>query len=287
MTIHDPNAAAPARNCPDADEALSFAFMQKALMDELRLYHAPVGVRFLFSDEEVESFRKTTPHVVPNRPLTFCQWELAARMQGKAVLGTPEKLFCTNAQVGFGWREIDDNEIRSHLKYCRDGEQARRFVEAKPRMPLGAVKAVAAAPLGLWEEEPHVVHFVCDSMQAYHLAVDFMAATDIHPLPTQVMMNSSSCGGCVHCHQTGLYNFTTPCSGSYNSGKMERGESNVFIPGPRIRAVVGRMLERIAQRGSSSVTTPGDPFPGSDICKNCPLIRFHRDGETCPGCGRA
>ncbi len=29
--------------------------------------------------------------------MTFCQW--AARMQGKTVIGTVDKLFCTNAQV--------------------------------------------------------------------------------------------------------------------------------------------------------------------------------------------
>ena len=111
------------------------AFMERTLMEMLRLYHHPVGVTFLFSDEETEAFRQEHPDwLQPTRPMTFCQWEVAARMQGKTVLGTLDKLFCTNAQVSFGWREIDEGEIRSQLKYCRSAAQARRFLASKPRI---------------------------------------------------------------------------------------------------------------------------------------------------------
>ena len=76
------------------------AFLDKTLMDELRLYHHPVGVTLLFSDAEVDAFKQAHPdYCLPARPMTFCQWEVAARMQGKTVIGTVDKLFCTNAQV--------------------------------------------------------------------------------------------------------------------------------------------------------------------------------------------
>lgn len=45
-----------------------------------------------------------------------------------------------------------------------------------------------------------------------------------------------------------------PSSGSYNAGKTERGEINFILP--------------------------GDGFPGADICKNCPLILFHKAKKT-------
>lgn len=261
------------------------AFMERTLMEELRLYHHPVGVTLLFSDEEVAAYRDAHPGwCLPVRPMTFCQWEVAARMQGRTVIGTVDKLFCTNAQVSFGWRDIDDNEVKSQLKYCRSEAQARRFLAAKPRMKRNSVKAVAVSPLSACTDVPHVVHILADSMQAYHLAVDYMAAMDIHPLPTQILMSSSSCGGTVACWQSGLMNYTTPCSGSYNSGKMERGESSVLIPGRQIRAVVARLMERVAARGSSAVTSPGDFYPGADICKNCPLIHFKKGESSCPGC---
>ena len=264
------------------------AFMERTLMEMLRLYHHPVGVTFLFSDEETEAFRQEHPDwLQPTRPMTFCQWEVAARMQGKTVLGTLDKLFCTNAQVSFGWREIDEGEIRSQLKYCRSAAQARRFLASKPRIEPGTLKAIGISPLGSCRTPPHVVHMLTDSLQAYHLAVDFMAATDIHPLPTQILMSSSSCGGSVHCWQSGLMNFTTPCSGAYNSGKIERGEANVLVPGKYVRALVARLLERIEASGSSSVVRPGDFFPGADICKNCPLIVFKKGEKACPGCHKA
>ena len=65
------------------------------------------------------------------------------------------------------------------------------------------------------------------------------------------------------------------CSGSYNAGKTERGEINVIIPGKRFGAVFNRLQERILG-SSSSITRPGDGFPGADVCKNCPLIIFKK-----------
>lgn len=267
--------------------SLSYQEMEKVLMDELRLYHHPIAVTWLFTDDDVAEFKAKTPHVVPVKPLTYCQWEIAARMQGKTVVGTKETLGCTNAQVSFGWREIDDKEVKSQLKYCVDLEQAERFLRSKYSMPLNSLKAIAVGPLGKAQVPPHVVHFYCDNMQAYHLAIDYMAATDTHPLRPMITMSSSACGGSVFSWQEKTFNTCPACSGSYNAGKTERGECNVFIPGKDIEAVITRLLQRIDKSGSSAITRPGDCFPGGDICKNCPLIIF-KSGETaCEGCTKA
>jgi len=111
-------------------------------------------------------------------------------------------------------------------------------------------------------------------MQAYHLGVDYMAALDVHPLRPQMTMNSSACGGSVYTYQEKTFNQLPACSGSYNAGKTERGETNVMIPGEHIAAVVQRLIARKQLAGAASVTRPGDPFPGADVCKNCPLIEF-------------
>jgi hypothetical protein len=47
-----------------------------------------------------------------------------------------------------------------------------------------------------------------------------------------------------------------------------------MIPGAHIGAVVERLVSRQIAAGGSSITRPGDPFPGADVCKNCPLIAF-------------
>jgi uncharacterized protein (DUF169 family) len=253
---------------------LGYAEMEKILMEELRLYHHPIAVTWLFTDADVEMFKAKTSHVTPVKPLTFCQWEIAARMQGKTVLADRENLGCANARVSFGWKNIDEKEIQSQNKYCVDPDQAERFLRSKPCMPPDSLKAIAVGPLGKAALAPHVVHFYCDNMQSYHLAVDYMAATDTHPLRPQITMSSSACGGSVFTWNENTFNCCPACSGSYNAGKTERGEVNVFIPGGQIEAVVRRLLQRIEKSGSSSITRPGDPFPGGDICKNCPQIVF-------------
>lgn len=270
--------------------SLSYKEMEDILMKELRLYHHPVAVTWLFTDEDVENFKQSTPHVVPAKPMTYCQWEIAARMQNRTVLAREENLGCSNAKVSFGWREIDDREIRSQIKYCVDLAQAERFLRSKPALPMGSIRAIGVGPLGKAVLPPHVVHFYCDNMQSYHLAVDYMAGTDTHPLRPMVTMSSSACGGTVFSWLEKTFNLCPSCSGSYNSGKTERGEVNVFIPAEHLEAVVKRLLQRIDQSGSSAITRPGDPFPGSDVCKNCPLILFKKSGnetDVCASCDQA
>jgi len=114
------------------------------------------------------------------------------------------------------------------------------------------------------------------NLQAYHLAVDWMAVSGIHPMRANITINSSACGGNVYVHTSKLANMLPACSGSYNAGKTERGEINFILPGEHLQAVAARILQRKEKYGSSSITRPGDGFPGADICKNCPLILFRK-----------
>lgn len=255
--------------------ALSYKEMQHTLMEELRLYHFPIAVKFFFEQKEIDQFKKDHEYFTPVKPMTFCQWEIAARMKGQIVYAEQEGLGCTNSQCSFGWKDIDDKEIKSHLKYVKDEAQAERFVRSKPRLKPGLI-GVVVAPLGDIKFTPDTVHFYCDNMQAYHLAVDWMAATDNHPMRPNITMNSSACAGNVYVYNEKLANTLPACSGSYNAGKTERGETNFIIPGEHLEPLVQRLLERKEKLGSSSITRPGDAFPGADICKNCPLIVFKK-----------
>lgn len=263
---------------------LTWQDMQRVLMDSLRLIHYPVAVKFLNSQAQVEEFRdKAEECYTPVKPLTFCQWELAARMKGLTLLGTADRLGCRNALCTFGWKPVDEQEVRDHLKYARDWAQAERFVRSKPRLPEGALLAVGLSPLGRAPLPPDSVHFYCDNLQAHHLAVDYMAALDVHPLQCEMTVSSAACGGNVGAYLNKTANIRPPCSGAYNSGKTERGETNVFIPGEHLAATVGRLLSRLKGSGGASVTREGDPFPGADVCKNCPLIVFRKTKAAGPG----
>lgn len=252
-----------------------YARMQRVLMDELRLMHYPVAIKFFFDSDELEEFAAQGEMIYsPARPMSFCQWEIAARMKGQTVLAQKSHLGCTNAAYGFGWKALNAAEIKSHAKYTQDLDQAERFVRSKVRLPEGSLQAIAVSPLADSYFPPDTVHFYVDNLQAYHLAVDYMAALDVHPLRPQVTMNSSACGGNVYAYLEQTFNLQPACSGSYNAGKTERGETNVMIPGAHLESLVQRLLTRKAATGAASITRPGDPFPGADICKNCPLIEF-------------
>jgi uncharacterized protein (DUF169 family) len=257
---------------------MTYQEMQRVLMDELRLMHYPIAIKYFFDQKELDAFVRDAPHYVSAKPLTFCQAEIGARMEGITVLVDKAHLGCGNAKFVLGWKELDEGEIKGHLKYVRNLEQAERFVKSKPRLEKELL-AVAVSPLGDTFQAPDVVHFYCDNMQAYHLVVDWMAAMDHHPLRPNMTMNSAACAGNVQAFNTNEANVFLACSGSYNAGKTERGEINVAIPGSQIGAVVERLLERKQQYGGPALTRVGHPFPGADICKNCPLIVFKKVGE--------
>jgi len=260
--------------------APDFVKMQELLMRELRLMHYPVAIKYFFDQAELDAFRKAAPHYAPVKPLTFCQGEIGARMEGIPVLMERDKMGCTNAQFVFGWKALDEGEVKSHMKYCIDADQAKRFVETKPRLPEGKLLAVAVSPLAMAVGTPDVVHFYCDNMQAYHIVDDWMATQNVHPFRPSLCMNSAACGGSVTCFNTSQANISLACSGSYNAGKTERGEINVFIPGAHMEAIAARLAKRVTEKGGASITRLGEPFPGADICKNCPLIVFKKEGEA-------
>ena len=254
---------------------MDFAEMYEFFMRELRLMHSPVGIKYFFDKEELEQFRALGIHHTPTRPLTFCQSELGARMEGITVLVENKRLWCTDARCVFGMDALSEEVVSDLGKFSVDAEQARRFAESKPCMEK-PVLAIALSPLKDVRFQPDVVHFCCDNMQAYHLVDDWMAVRDVHPFRPSLSVNSAVCGGTAFCHIHQLANMTLSCAGSYNSGKMERGEINVMIPGADIAAVAARMAERVEKTGGVSLTRKGHPFPGADICQNCSVIVFKK-----------
>lgn len=256
-----------------------YAKMQETLMRELRLMHYPIAIKYFFDEAELAAFRKDHPHYAPVKPLTFCQAEIGARMEGLAVLVEKEKLGCTNAQFVMGWKGLDEGEIKSHMKYCKDADHARRVLEEKPRLPEGKLLAVAVMPLAQAETTPDVVHFYCDNLQAYHLIGDWMASQDQPRFRPSMSVNSAACGGNVFAFNEQQANLFLACSGSYNSGKTERGEINVSIPGGQMEGIMARIEKRVSDKGGAAITRLGAGFPGADICKNCPLIVFKKEAE--------
>lgn len=248
--------------------SLSYREIEDVLMQGLRLYHYPIAVTFFPTDEEVSYFKQVTRHVVPAKPLTFCQWEIAARMEGKTVVAEKKRLGCCPAKISFGWEDIGEDDINSLTDAYTDFEAAKMIMNSKPRLPRDSIKAISVGPLGKAVIPPQVIHLYCDNMQSHSLAVAYMKAMKIHPLRPMVCESSSACGGSVFCHQEQTFNLSPCCKGSYNSGKTERGEVNVFIPATHLESTVNCLVDTV-------LNNEEETFPGPDICKNCALITFH------------
>jgi uncharacterized protein (DUF169 family) len=245
-----------------------------ALRNFLKMKYYPVAVKYFFNKAELEDFENTTAeYKTALHPVTFCAYVAASRQRGDVLLGTVDKVGCSNAKFVMKWKEIDDSEIKSHLKYTKDWDQAERFVKTKKRLPEAPL-AFATAPLHKAPFTPDLIHGMCDPLQSYHLGNDWNAAFDSHPLEMVMTMNSSICHGCVQCHVGQKFNITQMCSSSYTAGKTEQGEVNWIMPYSQIEPTIHWMLERIIRDGGVSFPRTGETYPGFDICKLCPFLTF-------------
>lgn len=260
-------------NAKKNQDKLSHSDIVFGLRNFLKMKYYPVAVKFFFNQEELNDFKAKINYKIALRPYTFCHFIAASRQKGDILWGTHDKLGCSNAKYVFGWKELDETEIKSHLKYTRSREQAEKFVRTKKRLPAGLL-GFATAPLHKVPFKPDLIHGVCDSLQAYHLANDWCAAYDTQPFEMVMTMNSSICHGCVQCYVTHKPNVTLMCSGSKTAGKTEQGEINWIWPYEQLEPTFHWTLERILRDGGVSFPRTGETYPGFDICKLCTFLSF-------------
>ena len=266
------------KNAEARDNKLSHSDMVFGLRNLLKMKYYPVAVKYFFKQDELDEFKAGGNYKEAMRPYTFCHFVAASRQRGDILLGTEDKVGCTNAKYVMGWKEIDDGEIKSHLKYTKSWEQAERFVLTKKRLQPGLL-AFATAPLHKAPFTPDLIHGMCDPLQSYHIANDWCAALDTHPFEMTMTMNSSICHGCVQCYVTHKPNVTQMCSSSKTAGKTEQGEMNWIWPYDQLEPTVHWTLERTVRDGGVSFPRTGETYPGFDICKLCNYLVFKTPKE--------
>lgn len=256
-------------------ESLSHQEMSDALEYLYRLSYHPVAVKFFWDQSEYDSFKAEK---VPGPKMTVCQIALASRMSNQVVKATDDNLMCGNARTCFGFREPSDQEVDGHVKYTADWDLAKECLLAKSMLPKG-LKGFATAPLGKADFTPDVLFMVVDALQAYHIFNDYIGAKRVPSLSFKHTVNSAVCGGMAYCYNEQKPNMNTMCAGSYTSGKTERGEVNVYIPGKDVGELVKQLVRRTVKYGGTSmIGSGGVDFPGLHVCKQCPMVRF-KDAE--------
>jgi len=250
---------------------MDYAGAQEVLEGLLKLDYHPVAIKFLKSQEETNRYKADKRMAAK---VTFCQFTAASRMANYVLKGSKDNILCENCLSTFGYTELSEEETRGHMKYVLDLEKAKQVIAGKPRLCMGEIHSFMTAPLAKTPVEPDIVMFVCNPLQAYHILNDYVGAFDVHPLQFNHTVSSAVCGGAVWSYLNHKPNMNTMCSGSYTSGKTEKGEVNVFIPGDQILGVAKQLVTRTEYSGGASFPYNGTEWPGLDVCKKCPMIRF-------------
>jgi uncharacterized protein (DUF169 family) len=241
----------------------------------IRLDFDPVGIRFVFDENEIEKLPVT--HRAKTK-LTYCQFLAAVRQERHVLFMEPKKLLCENASTVFGFRELEkEADTKRHLKYLVDQETAWRAPQEKARLEVGACKGIYMAPLDCFdniEYAPSVIFMVCTPYQAYQILNDYMGSRKVPNLTFFHTPNSAVCSGSVYAYNNEVANMTTMCAGSKTSGKTEMNYVNVFIPGDQFLPLVDQQKMRCDQGGPSVLGKGYKPWPGMDACKGCPLFKF-------------
>ena len=248
----------------------------KHLIWNLRIDFDPMGIRFVMDESEIPNLPVTHK---PKSKLTFCQFLAASRQAHYAFFMEPSKCLCENAAPVFGFRELDEaTDTKQHMKYFRDKVLAWLAPQQKARLPLGKCKGIYIAPLPEFDKaglDPSVVFVMCVPYQAYHLLNDYMTATKKPNLSFFHTPNSAVCSGSVWVYNNHTVNMTTMCAGSKTSGKTEMGYMNVFIPGDQFISTMEQQVRRCEDTGGPSLLGKGgQPWPGLDACKSCPMFKF-------------
>jgi len=262
-------------NSKGLDE-LTYTDISDTYIYNIRVDFDPVGIKFCMDESEVAGY---SINAKVKARLTYCQFLAMARGGHKSTFMPASKLLCPNAQPVFGFRELDkEKDTKRHMKYLLDEKLAWEAPLNKAKLPLGKSKGIYIAPLATFDQVsvgPDLVYFMCSPYQAYHILNDYMGAMGRSSLQFNHTPNSAVCAGSVWAFNNNTANMTTMCAGSKTSGKTDMSMANLFIPGKQIKKVAAQLIKRIAKTGGPSVLGKGgEPWPGMDICKGCPLFKY-------------
>ena len=272
MGLSEAVAAIAAKNIDE----LTYTDVTDAYIYHIRVDFNPVGIKYCFDEAEIPRYKVNAR---AKAKLTFCQHLAMARGGHKATFMPSEKLLCENAQPVFGMRELDkEKDTKRHMKYLRNEELAWESPLEKAKLPLGKCKGIYTAPLAVFDQsdiEPDIAYFMALPYQIYHILNDYMAANGRSSLQFNHTPNSAVCSGSVWAYTHNTANMTTMCAGSKTSGKTDMSMMNLFIPGKQIKPSAAQLLKRASEMGGPSVLGKGgEPWPGLDVCKGCPLFKY-------------
>lgn len=131
----------------------------------LRLRTLPVGVKLLEKKENLPGNCE-----IPDQPYTFCQFVTFARVYGRTLGVTNEKLICAVAKGFLGFADFP-KDLAQRFAFVRtsSAEAFERILQSGLRLQPGQTQAALVAPLEEIPTDPDVVLLFGDGAQMTRL----------------------------------------------------------------------------------------------------------------------
>ena len=235
----------------------------KEIESYLRLKTFPVGFKFLASKGDLEKVQKVRR---PKKYSSACQLISMARTFGWTFGVTgPELMPICSIVLGFldAPPKVKDGTLRS-VAWCRTKEDAKKFEDAIPHIPLGKYEALLMGPATTGLFEPDFVLFYANPAQII-LMINALQFEDYERFVFYCVGESSCSDSIVQCHLSGKPAVGIPCFGERRFGSAQDDEMVMAVPGPMLEKLRRNLME-LSKRGVRyPITFYGpqvDPSPG-------------------------
>jgi uncharacterized protein (DUF169 family) len=213
----------------------------------LRLKTFPLGIKFISDEKELHETGKLR---VPMKNSFTCQLLTVARTYGWSFVVTGDRLMPVCGNI-LGFYEappgVKNGRFRS-IAWCKSMEDAKKFEDSIPRMPLGKYRALFLGPQVHGSFEPDIVLFYGNPAQMI-LIINALQFEDYERMIFQCIGESSSCAETiVQCYLSQKPLFSIPCFGERRYGHAQDDEVVMSVPAFLVEKV-RRNLEALAKRG--------------------------------------
>jgi len=239
----------------------------KDIESHLRLKTLPVGFRFLTSKGDLGKVEKVRR---PKKYSTACQLITMARTFGWTFGTTGAELMpiCSNV-LGFldAPPKLKDGTLRS-VAWCRTREDAKKFEDAIPRIPLGKYEALLMGPATTGLFEPDFVLFYANPAQII-LMINALQFEDYERFVFYCVGESSCSDAIAQCYLSRKPAVSIPCFGERRFASAQDDEMVMAVPGAMLEKLRRNLVE-LSKRGVRyPITFYG---PQMDPCAGIPPV---------------
>jgi uncharacterized protein (DUF169 family) len=210
----------------------------------LRLRTFPVGFKFVHRKEDLKNIKRLRMHEG-----TLCQAITASRTFGWTLGAVAENIMTICAGI-FGLAEspekVKDGTLRQ-LAWCKTREDAKKFEDSIPRIPLGQCEAIVIGALSGGLFEPDLVLFYGNPAQMIFM-INALQYEDYERLQFYCVGESSCSDTIVQCFLSGKPALSVPCFGERRYGHAQDDELAIAVPCGQVEKV-NRNLGELYKKG--------------------------------------